>query len=118
VAVVMPDFCMIESLYFLSKFKFKEIFRRKKMQIVNVDNAFVKTYYYNPNRFLGYFKNEFNINKVLGVGLTVPPSYLNNFFEKKPNTLELLNGTENFFANNLFSASISDHYLIDLIIKK
>jgi len=88
------------------------------MQIVNVDNAFVKTYYYNPNRFWEYFKNEFNINKVLGVGLTIPPSYLNNFFEKKLNTLQLLNGTENFFGNNLFSASISDHYLIDLRIKK
>ena len=118
VAVVMPDFCMTESLYFLSKFKFKEIFRRKKMQIVNVDNTFVKTYYYNPNRFLGYFKNEFNIHKVLGVGLTIPPSYLNNFFEKKINTLLFLNGAEKFFGNNLFSASISDHYLIDLRIKK
>ena len=69
-------------------------------------------------RFVEEVCDEFNINKVLGVGLTIPPSYLNNFFEKKLNTLQLLNGTENFFGNNLFSASISDHYLIDLRIKK
>jgi SAM-dependent methyltransferase len=118
IAVVMPDFCVIESVYFLSKFNFKEAFRRRKMQCVNVNDSLIKTYYYNPKRFFGYFKNEFDLNKTISVGLTIPPSYLNNYFEKKLNTLQLLNGTEYFFGNNLFSASVSDHYLIDLIIKK
>ncbi len=118
VAVVMPNFCMTESLYFLSKFKFKEVFRRKKMQTVNVGNAFVNTYYYNPKSFYGYFKNEFTLHGTLSIGLTIPPSYLNSFFAKKTNTLKFLNATENLFGNNIFSASISDHYLIDLIVKK
>jgi ubiquinone/menaquinone biosynthesis C-methylase UbiE len=118
VAVVMPNFCMTESLYFLSKFKFKEVFRRKKMQTVNVGNALINTYYYNSKSFYGYFKNEFDLNKTVSVGLTIPPSYLNNFFAKKVNTLNFLNETENLFGNNIFSASISDHYLTDLIIKK
>jgi SAM-dependent methyltransferase len=118
IAVAMPDFCMIESIYFLSKFNFKEVFRRRKMQCVNVNDSLIKTYYYNPKRFFEYFKNEFDLYKTISVGLTIPPSYLNNYFEKKLNTLQLLNGTEHFFGNNLFSASISDHYLIDLIIKK
>ncbi len=118
VAVAMSEFCMIESIYFLSKFNFKKVFRRRKMQCVNVNDSLIKTYYYNPKRFFGYFKNEFDLNKTISVGLTIPPSYLNNYFEKKLKTLQLLNGTEHFFGNNLFSASISDHYLIDLIIKK
>ncbi len=118
VAVVMPDFCMTESLYFLSKFKFKEIFRRKKMQVVNVDNNWVSAYYYHPKRFCGYFLNDFNFNKAVGVGLMIPPSYLNNFFRRKVNTLKFLNKLERSFGNNSFAASISDHFLIDLNIKK
>lgn len=118
IAVVMPNFCMIESIYFFSKFNFKKVFRRREMQFVNVNDSLIKTYYYNPKSFFGYFKNEFNLIKTVSVGLTIPPSYLNNFFEKKLNTLQLLNRTEHFCGNNLFSASISDHYLIDMIIKK
>ncbi len=118
VAVVMPAFCITESLYFLSKFKFKEIFRRKKMQAVNFDNNLVNTYYYHPKIFCGYFINDFNFNKAVGVGLTIPPSYLNNYFRTKLNTLKFLNRLEGSIGNSFFSASISDHYLIDLIIKK
>jgi ubiquinone/menaquinone biosynthesis C-methylase UbiE len=118
IAVVMPDFCMIESIYFFSKFRFNQIIRRKRMQHVKINNSIVNTYYYNPKRFNGYFKNEFTLNKTVSIGLTLPPSYLNNFFAKKTNTLKVLNTTENIFGNNLFSASISDHYLIDLIVKK
>jgi len=118
VAVVMSDFCMIESIYFFSKFRFNQIFRRKSMQPVKVNNSIVNTYYYNPKRFNVYFKDEFILNKTLSIGLTIPPSYLNNFFVKKTNTLKFLNATENLFGNNLFSAAISDHYLIDLIVKK
>lgn len=118
IAVVMPDFCMIESVYFLVKFKFREVFRRKIMQSVNVGNNFVSTYYYSPRKFYEYFKNEFSLNKTISVGLSIPPSYLNNFFTEKVSTLNFLNRTENLLGNNSLSASISDHYLIDLIIKK
>jgi ubiquinone/menaquinone biosynthesis C-methylase UbiE len=117
VAVVMPDFCLTESVYFLSKFKFKEILRRKMIQQVRINDAVVKTYYYSPKMFYRYFKNEFILNKVFGIGLTIPPSYLNSFFTKKVKILKFLNGTENFIGNNLVAASIADHYLIDLSIK-
>lgn len=118
IAVVMTDFCMIESIYFFSKFKFNQILRRKRMQQVKVNNSIVNTNYFNPNTFYKYFKNEFTLHKILSIGLTIPPSYLNNFFAKKANTLKFLNAAENLFGNNIFSASISDHYLIDLIVKK
>ncbi len=118
IAVVMSDFCMIESLYFISKLKFNEAFRRKKMQQVNVNSSLVNTYYYSPKMFYRYFDHEFILNKVIGVGLTIPPSYLNNFFSNKIKTSHLLNKIENSIGNNLFAASISDHYLIDLVVKE
>jgi ubiquinone/menaquinone biosynthesis C-methylase UbiE len=118
IAVVMPDFCMIESIYFLLKFRMKGIFRRKKIQQVKIDDVVIDTYYYDPNKFYEFFNDGFLINKVIGIGMFIPPSYLNNFFKSKVGSLKLLDRLENIFGNNSFSASISDHYLIDLNIKK
>ena len=118
IAVVMPDFCMIESIYFLFKFRTQEMFRRKRVQQVNVNDSVVETYYYHPKKFYEYFKSDFIINKIVAVGVFIPPSYLNNFFRRKVNTLKVLNKLEGSFGNHSIAASISDHFLIDLNLKK
>jgi ubiquinone/menaquinone biosynthesis C-methylase UbiE len=118
IAVVMPDFCMIESIYFLSKFRTQDVFRRKRVQHVNVNDSIVDTYYYHPKRFYKYFKNDFIINKIVAVGVFIPPSYLNNFFRRKVNTLKVLNKLEGSYGNHSIAASISDHFLIDLNLRK
>jgi len=118
IAIVMPDFCMIESIYFLLKFRMKEIFRRKKTQQVKIDDVVIDTYYYNPKMFYEFFDIEFLISKIIGIGMFIPPSYLNSFFKSKVASLKLLNRLENIFGSHSFSASVSDHYLIDLNIKK
>ena len=118
IAVIMPDFCMIESIYFLFKFRTQEMFRRKKVQQVNVNDSVVETYYYHPKKFYEYFKRDFIINKIIAVGVFIPPSYLNNFFRRKVNTLKVLNKLEGSFGNHSIAASISDHFLIDLNLRK
>ena len=118
IAVVMTDFCLIESLYFFIKLGFKNIFRRKKTQQVIINDSIVKTYYYHPKYFFTFFKNNFTINKIIAIGIFIPPSYLNSFFKDKHRVLNLLNRVENFFGNNVFSAAISDHFLIEMNIKK
>jgi ubiquinone/menaquinone biosynthesis C-methylase UbiE len=118
IAVVMSDFCMIESVYFLLKLKPKDIVRRRKVQQVIINDSLVETHYYHPKEFYNYFKNDFNFNKIIAVGVFIPPSYLNNFFRRKTNTLKVLNKLEGSFGNNSIAASISDHFLIDLKIKK
>jgi len=118
IAVVMSDFCMIESIYFLLKLKPKDIFRRKKVQQVNINDSVVETYYYHSKIFYNYFKNDFIINKIIAIGVFIPPSYLNNYFRRKVNTLKFLNKLEGSFGNHSIAASISDHFLIDLNIKK
>jgi len=118
IAVVMSDFCMIESIYFLLKLKPKDIFRRKNAQQVNINDSVVDTNYYHPKEFFKYFKNDFCINKIIAVGVFIPPSYLNNFFRRKVNTLRFLNKLEGSFGNHSLAASIADHFLIDLNIKE
>jgi ubiquinone/menaquinone biosynthesis C-methylase UbiE len=114
VAVVMSDFCMIESLYFLLKFKLNSVFRRKKMQQTNINDSIIDTYYYPPNGFYEHFKTNFKLNNTIAIGILIPPSYLNVFLENKKNLLNVLNLLETFFGNNSFSAKYSDHFLIDL----
>ncbi len=50
IAVIMPDFCLIESLYFATKRASKKIFRRrtKSFLSVNINGVPIKTWYYSP----------------------------------------------------------------------
>ena len=118
IAVVMPTYCIIESVYFLMKFKLKKAFRRNKVQSVNIAGSLINTYYYNPKKFFNFFSNTFILNKIIAVGFFIPPSYLNSYFKRKAKTLKLLNKLESAFGNNSITASVSDHYLIDLNLKK
>lgn len=118
IAVIMPDFCLIESLYFIIKLKSQSIFRRKKSQQVLLDDSIIDTYYYSPKKFYSFFKDHFLVNKIISVGFSIPPSYLNNFFNKKNKLLKILNGIENTLGNNSLTANLSDHFLIDLTLRQ
>lgn len=118
IAVVMPDFCMIESIYYLLKLRFDQVLRRKKKQNVKIGDANIDTYYYGYKTFSKIFDEDFYKNNVVGIGMFVPPSYLNNFFDNKNGILKFLGMMENIFAKYTFSALMSDHYLIDLVLKK
>ena len=118
VAILMSDFCLIESLYMTFKLRFNDIFRRKKRQKVFISGSKVNTSYYSPKSFFALFNERFILNRVISVGFTIPPSYLNNFFCKKNFLLKMLNNIEKISGNNSFCASISDHFLIDLTVKK
>lgn len=117
ISVVMPDFCMIESLYFLLKLKFNLIFRRKRMQQVKINDSIIDTYYYHPHRFYKIFKDNFVVYKSIAIGLFIPPSYLDNSLKHKTRFLNILNKLEILFGNNSYAAANSDHFLIDLNIK-
>jgi ubiquinone/menaquinone biosynthesis C-methylase UbiE len=118
IAVVMSDFCLIESIYFLFKLRLSDIFRRKKNQQVDINGSSVLTYYYHPKRFHKFFIEDFVINKTIAIGLFIPPSYLNNYFSRKNKILKTLNTLENIFGDNSVTASMSDHFLIDLNPRK
>lgn len=118
VSVIMPDFCFIESVYMLLKFRFSDILRRKKTQHVRLNGSMVNTYYYNPKYFYSFFKKDFNLINKIGVGFAIPPSYLNNFFKEKNYILKLMYSIENIFGNIFFASSVSDHFLIDLTLKR
>ncbi len=113
IAVIMPKFCFIESLYFLSKLQFKKAWRRLNNEFVNVnvDGVQVKTFYYQPSTFYKIFKSNFSLNKKEKVGFI--PSYLENVIQKSNFIKQLLFGMDHALATfNLVSCT--DHYLMEL----
>jgi len=116
VLVIMPSFCLLETLYFLSKFKFKKAFRRsnKKGVQAHVDGEQVKTYYYSPKTIENLALKYFELNQVKPVGVYVPPSYLEPFFSKRPNWLNKLWKKEKRIKNFRRLSFLSDHYYIRL----
>jgi ubiquinone/menaquinone biosynthesis C-methylase UbiE len=118
VAVVMPDKCAMETIYFLLKLEIGKAFRRGKKHVnwVNNSGESLKIYYYSPSAFYSNFKSAFMLGQKLPIGLWIPPSYTESFFQRHPRVLKFLSSMEKSFHPS-FTSRISDHYLIDLKIK-
>jgi ubiquinone/menaquinone biosynthesis C-methylase UbiE len=119
VGVIMPKFCLWESFYFLSKFQFKNIFRRCTTKSVDaaLQGTIIKTWYYRPSQVKKWAAGKFSIVEIKPVGIALPPSYLQNFFSKRRRFLWRLNRMEKKLDTWSFLSGISDHYLIDLKLK-
>jgi ubiquinone/menaquinone biosynthesis C-methylase UbiE len=119
VAVVMPNFCAWESLYFLSKLEFSNIFRRMTSAEVMtyLHGATVKTWYYSSRDIRRWSRESFYFKTVKPVGFTIPPSYLENFFSNKRWLLTLLHRIERRLLQSSVWSAMSDHFIIDLQLK-
>lgn len=115
VMVIMPRFCYWEFAYFFFKLKWKKAFRRlaKKPVMANVDGKPVPTWYYSPKQLKKWNKN-FVIDTIKPVGFFIPPSYLNNYFNRKPKLLNRLIKWERKIEHSRFCAARADHYFVVL----
>lgn len=118
VSVVMPSACIMESLYFLSRLQFSNAFRRvkKKVEWKNDRGETLMIHYFSPKEFEMQFEKSLDSGAVLPIGLWIPPSYTEAFFQRHRKTLTVLSRLENLFSPS-FLAGIADHYLIDLKLK-
>jgi ubiquinone/menaquinone biosynthesis C-methylase UbiE len=116
IAVLMPQYCLWESFYFLIKWESGKIFRRSthhKLK-VPVDGMMVDTWYYSPRRFHAHMHEHFRRIALHPVGFFVPPSYLEPAFVKRPKWLSILGKADRKIFNITWLARLSDHYIIDL----
>jgi ubiquinone/menaquinone biosynthesis C-methylase UbiE len=118
VAVVMPKFCVWESIYFLLKFEFRNAFRRWTSSSVdaNLQGALVKTWYFKPSQVKDWATN-FTVIDMKPIGIALPPSFLQAYFSKRRRLLIRLNSLEKRFGNWSSLSGMADHYLIDLKLK-
>jgi ubiquinone/menaquinone biosynthesis C-methylase UbiE len=118
IAVVMPTKCMMETIYFLLRFEVGKAFRRGKKQVEwkNNQGEVSMIHYYSPNEFRDSFKEVFEMKTLLPIGLWIPPSYTEQFFNRHGSILGALKSME-YVSKFSFLSSISDHYLIDFKLK-
>ena len=115
ILVVMPEFCLWESLYFLLKLRFNQAFRRKKpYAIANVSGVKVKTWYYSPKRLKGLFEPEFKSVKLKPIGFFGPPSYLESLMKRNLRFFKILSFFERQVTDYAWQGALSDHYYIEL----
>lgn len=116
VAVVMPRFCLWETLYFSGRGKFRQAFRRVSREPVSArldDSTSVKTWYYSPKDMKNSFKG-WVLGDVRPIGLFIPPSYLEPFFRKRIAFLDRLENMERSTARFRTLAGMADHFLLVL----
>lgn len=114
--VIMGRKCIWERLYFKIKGNSKKGNRRQSKDGVDtlINETEFKTWYYSPKEIEALFNKKFKTQQLAGVGLFVPPSYLNPFFANKKALLKLFNVLDKVFCSFKWSANYADHYIIHL----
>jgi len=113
VLVVMPKKCLWERFYFIMKGNFKKAFRRNTTKVVmsHVDGVHIPTWYYQPGELIKLAKDHYRTLSVKPVGICIPPSYLESYFQNKKRFLKLFVRLERWFDHQFWSG-YADHYLI------
>jgi hypothetical protein len=115
ILVLMSKKCLWERLYYSWKGEKTKSNRRNtnmSMQVI-VDGSSVTTFFYDPKEIIAQFSPYFNIVKTRPIGFFVPPSYLNNWLEKRKylgKTLIVLDRLVSSF-NGL--SNYADHFYVE-----
>lgn len=119
VAVVMPRYCLWETMYFLSRFRFKLAFRRwtSKEVLKNIAGAATRTWYYQPGEFRRWTRHLFGVVRQQPIGITIPAQNLEHRLVQRKKWLRGFYRVEKRLSNYGFLSRYSDHYLIDLKVK-
>lgn len=116
IAVVMSRFSWWETLYFFLKKQPRKAFRRLQSNPVEARldaQTTIQTWYYSPMEFQKRLQFRGKCLFVKPIGLWLPPSYLDPFFEKHPRWLEFLNFLERNCAPT-WLAGAGDHFYVCL----
>ena len=114
--VILPEFCLWESLLFF-KGKFKTAFRRffsRNGVKAHIEGEYFTCWYYNPSYIIKNMKNSYEILSVEGLCTLVPPSYLESFPTKRPSLFNWLRDKENKWKSKWPWKNIGDYYIISL----
>ena len=114
--VILPKFCLWESMLFL-RGEFKTAFRRffsNNGVKAHIEGEYFTCWYYNPSYIINNMKDSFNILSIEGLCTVVPPSYFENFPNKRPSLFNWLKEKENKWKARWPWKSIGDYYIISL----
>ena len=106
-------FCLSETLWFLLHGKFRKAFRRPfGIATLKVGNSTTKIRYPGLREVRKLFSPSFIMRSCTGIGIAVPPSYLEPVFRKYSRVLRLLRRIDNGIAHLPLLRTIGDHMLV------
>jgi len=106
-------FCLSETLWFLLHGKFRKAFRRYSgIATLKVGNSTTKIRYPGLRKVRKLFSPSFIMRSCTGIGIAVPPSYLEPVFRKYSRVLRLLRRIDNGIAHLPLLRTIGDHILV------
>ena len=106
-------FCIAEMLWFLGRGEFRKAFRRTSgSAIANVAGLTVNVYYPSLRQVRRLFSPFFLMRSCIGIGIAVPPSYLEPLIRKYPRTLNLMRVIDAGISRLPGFRTIGDHMLI------
>jgi ubiquinone/menaquinone biosynthesis C-methylase UbiE len=112
--VVISRFCLWETLL-LFKGKFKTAFRRffsNRGRRARVEGSFFKCWYYSPILIKKYLGDQFECIGIEGLCTIVPPSYIENFAEKRPRLFDFLRKKEDSLKSTWPWRQMGDYFII------
>jgi ubiquinone/menaquinone biosynthesis C-methylase UbiE len=114
--VILPKFCLWETMMFF-KGDFKTAFRRffsSKGVKAKIEDEYFTCWYYNPSYVIKNMKDSYTVLSVEGLCTLVPPSYLENFPQKRSSFFNWLKNKEDKWKDKWPWRSIGDYYIISL----
>jgi ubiquinone/menaquinone biosynthesis C-methylase UbiE len=106
-------FCLIEILYYLAAGQWRKVLRRcKGYTDVTMDGARFTVYYPTLRKIKRSFAPDFRLDSCTGIGVAVPPSYLEAWARQHPRLFSLLRRLEERFATLPVLRSTGDHVLL------
>jgi ubiquinone/menaquinone biosynthesis C-methylase UbiE len=113
----MGPYCTWETIWYLAHRKGLKALRRLSRDGVTArisDGAFVHVRYPSVSALVRTFAPEFRLESVKGVGVVVPPSYLEPWAQRHPGWLQLCERADSFIGRCPGIRVLGDHVLVRL----
>ncbi len=113
----MSPYCLWEIARYLSQANRSKAFRRIHCDGVRAkiaDGAFVHVYYPSVRSLAQAFAPEFQLKRVRGIGVTVPPSYMEPWAERHPRALAFCDRLDSWLRLVPGIKLLGDHVLVRL----
>jgi SAM-dependent methyltransferase len=95
VCSIRNTLCLAEILTYAAILRYSGMVKRKKQpMMVSVGGADIPSTYYSVDRFLGFFRRDFDVQSIMGLPVLLPPAYLNDYYVRARRVLRLLEGAD------------------------
>ena len=113
----MGPYCAWETIWYLAHGKPRKAFRRLSREGVTArlsDGAFVHVRYPTVGALARTFAPEFRLESVKGIGVAVPPSYLEPWAQRHPSLLQFCERADSLMGRCPGIRVLGDHVLVRL----